>query len=85
MTGFRVWGLGDYTGALRYDLPHGKGIVTEPQKKRIVAIWDNGKVLEELISVITSARNSGVKVDRRPRGSGRNTYYCGIYEFTNKS
>lgn len=38
----------EYTGELRYDLEHGKGIVTEPQKKRFVAIWTNGKVVEEL-------------------------------------
>lgn len=38
----------EYTGEIRYDLEHGKGIVTEPQKKRIVGIWEDGKVVEEL-------------------------------------
>jgi len=38
----------EYTGELRYDLEHGKGVVTEPQKKRLVGIWQDGKVVEEL-------------------------------------
>jgi len=38
----------EYTGELRYDLEHGKGIVTEPQKKRFVGIWEDGRVVEEL-------------------------------------
>merc|ERR1712072_818059 len=43
----------EYTGELRFDLEHGKGIVTEHGKgqKRFVAIWDNGKVIEELFDV----------------------------------
>merc|ERR1740117_2127808 len=38
----------EYTGELRYDLEHGKGIVSEAQKKRFVGIWNHGNVVEEL-------------------------------------
>eukprot|EP00427_Karlodinium_veneficum_P055101 CAMPEP_0169419160 /NCGR_PEP_ID=MMETSP1017-20121227/64809_1 /TAXON_ID=342587 /ORGANISM="Karlodinium micrum, Strain CCMP2283" /LENGTH=74 /DNA_ID=CAMNT_0009527759 /DNA_START=219 /DNA_END=440 /DNA_ORIENTATION=+ len=37
-----------YTGELRYDLEHGKGIQTEPQRKRFVGIWQDGVTIEEL-------------------------------------
>lgn len=47
--GCKVYGDGRvYTGELRYDLEHGKGIVTEPQKKRFVGIWEHGRIVEEL-------------------------------------
>lgn len=38
----------EYTGELRYDLEHGKGIQTEPQRKRFVGFWKDGNVVEEL-------------------------------------
>jgi len=39
-----------YTGELRYDLEHGKGILSEPWGKKLVARWEDGKAVKELLA-----------------------------------
>lgn len=38
-----------YTGELRYDLEHGKGVMSLPGAKCFVALWRNGEVVKELL------------------------------------
>jgi len=38
-----------YTGELRFDLEHGKGILSEPGGRSYVAIWVDGKMVKELL------------------------------------
>lgn len=38
-----------YTGELRYDLEHGKGVMREPGGREFVGLWRDGEVLKELI------------------------------------
>jgi len=38
-----------YTGELRYDLEHGKGVMSEPGGRNFVALWHEGKPVKELL------------------------------------
>jgi len=38
-----------YTGELRYDLEHGKGVMREPGGRSYVALWKDGEVVKELV------------------------------------
>lgn len=41
-----------YTGELRYDLEHGKGVMREPGGREFVALWRDGEVLKELVMTV---------------------------------
>eukprot|EP00435_Cladocopium_sp_Y103_P060545 s25_g22.t1 len=51
-----------YIGELFEDLEHGRGVLTDASGTRIVGVWNNGRLEEELVEMIVS----GTEVD--PRG-----------------
>lgn len=51
-----------YIGEFFEDLEHGRGVLTDPSGTRIVGVWNNGRLEEELVEMIVS----GTEVD--PRG-----------------
>lgn len=63
-----------YTGELRYDLEHGKGVMSEPGGRNYVAIWRDGEAVKELLDscapefdLVETTHNSAAPA--RPRAS----------------
>eukprot|EP00928_Gymnodinium_smaydae_P026817 TRINITY_DN20944_c1_g1_i1.p1 TRINITY_DN20944_c1_g1~~TRINITY_DN20944_c1_g1_i1.p1 ORF type:complete len:778 (+),score=136.62 TRINITY_DN20944_c1_g1_i1:243-2576(+) len=66
----------EYTGGLRFDMEHGKGVVTDGGRCTM-GIWENGKMVEKLVA------SEDLDLEELVVSGGR--YSCGIMDTLSKS